>query len=211
VRSFSRSAVPAFWVKKEAQWQEVLRTDPKRRTPLHDWWHEKCLLSKWFHDLVRADSGPRLCAYCDGRLGVESGETIDHFVPEACSRSLALAWINLFPACHMCNVVQKRDRLPWRVLRPDMDSVDSMFELDPENGELRPSPDLNRRLSHRVRRTIRLFGLNLSERCKARARIWKEANALKIAGDEAALEAARTDGPYRFVVEAYIRRMKGAF
>jgi len=52
------------------------------------WRRGKRTLAEHFHSEVRAPREPARCAYCDGRLGVESRRTVDHFVPEARCRAL---------------------------------------------------------------------------------------------------------------------------
>jgi len=42
------------------------------------------------------------CAFCDGQIGAESRETVEHFRPKGLFPELAYAWDNLFPCCDLC-------------------------------------------------------------------------------------------------------------
>jgi uncharacterized protein (TIGR02646 family) len=206
VRRFNRSAPPPFWRSKVLAWWTKLasRAHPAPQEVLHRWGHQGQTLAHWFHQEVREEDEPPLCAYCDGRLGTESPATIDHFVPVSHAPHLALEWCNLFPACVVCNSTFKGPKLPWRVAIPDRDPVDQWFECDPETGKLRARPECSLVIRHKVRRTVLLFGLNAPERCQARMRIWKEIRNCDRTGDSDGIQSARTQGPYRFIVEAYV-------
>lgn len=168
-----RQPEPDFWPSKEQRWHD-LAPDWGDRDPLNDWQHRKRSLASWFHELVREESEPRMCAYCDGSLHEQSRETIDHFLPEHAFRELTLSWQNLFPACDRCNSKNKRERWSCRLIRPDTDPVDELFEIDMDTGRLRPRARLDWTMRVNVRLAIRVFRLNDSHRCAGRRRVIQE-------------------------------------
>lgn len=202
MRRFERQAEPSFWGAYERRWLYATTgttVDPSR------WQREKRTLAEWFHELVRAGDEARGCAYCDGPLGLESPETIDHFLPQARCRQLALDWANLYPACVQCNSTFKGTRASCALARPDVDPVEAWFDFDEVTGRLEPAPELDRRTRARVRLTIRVFGLNATARCKERQRLPRTLdNALRTRDFTFVTEAVKA-GPYRFVTEKFLR------
>ncbi len=111
------------------------------------------------------------CAFCDGRIGTESRETVEHFRPKSQFPALAYQWDNLFPCCDMCQS-QKREQFEEGLLKPD-DSAFTFgryFVANYKTGELTPSPHANQEMQQRAEITIRIYGLNLPDRNKARKR-----------------------------------------
>lgn len=167
---FRRRAAPAFWRDAEAKWRER----GPAQTPgdaLHGWRHEGRSLAGAFHDSVREEGEPVLCAYCDGPLRETSPETIDHFVPyrlaqECGHQELGLSWENLYPACSSCNSSHKRDRWSPFLLRPDAKGVEDLFSIDALTGAVEPAPEASQCAQERVRRTIAFLGLNTKARCE---------------------------------------------
>lgn|GEM_PF-2202522 len=201
---FPRQPAPAFWADKERRWQAVL-PDRGRRDPLRQWRHEKVSLAARFHDTVREVSEPRACAYCDGSLTETSRETIDHFLPEHAFPELALSWDNLFPACDRCNSTYKGTRWSCRLVRPDTDPVEDLFDFDEQTGRLRPRAALGWPMRVNVRLTIRVFRLNEGARCRARQRVWR---TMFLATENASISADyASDGPYRFVARKAAKAM----
>jgi uncharacterized protein (TIGR02646 family) len=212
VTPFARQPEPEFWAAKESQWRG-LAPDFGKRDPLNDWSHQKRSLGAWFHARVRAPGEPRLCAYCDGSLTEQSRETIDHFLPRHVFPELALCWPNLFPACDRCNSEYKKTRWSCRIVRPDIDPVDTYFELDGETGWLRPAPHLDWPTRVNVRLTIHVFRLNDRHRCRARYRVLRDMrNAAKRDArsgerDRPTLQERAEQGPYRFVARRFLDAM----
>jgi uncharacterized protein (TIGR02646 family) len=213
VTPFRRQPEPSFWEAKERRWHD-LAPGWGRKDPLNDWHHDKRSLASWFHELVREASEPRMCAYCDGPLKEQSRETIDHFLPKHEFRELALSWHNLFPSCDRCNSKYKKERWSCRLVRPDTDPVDDLFDLDEQSGWLRPRADLDWPTRVNVRLTIRVFDLNEGHRVAGRKRVMQEMrNAWKrdpttLERDGSTLEARAALGPYRFVARRCIQALR---
>ena len=121
--------------------------------------------------LLRA-TGNR-CAFCDGPVGAESRETIEHFRPKSRIEfaHLAYAWVNLFPACDMC---QSRKREQWDelLLKPDLPdyTFERYFVAQHRTGEIAAAPYASAEEKQRAEKTIQLYGLNLPARVSQRLR-----------------------------------------
>lgn len=206
---FRRRAAPAFWRVKEETWKrEAAERDAS--AALHGWRHEGRSLAELFHQHVREEGEPALCAYCDGPLLETSPQTIDHFVPQhlgrACGHSeLGLAWENLYPACAVCNSSHKKGRWSPFLLRPDAAPVSALFSIDAATGALEPAPEASRADQERVTRTIGLLGLNTVVRCKARLRILRELQRAEQERESALFEDLVSSGPYRFLARGFER------
>lgn len=204
---FRRQPEPAFWGKHERRW---LYDPPEKKTrPLHDWADEptpgagRKKLASCFLELVRAEGEPPRCAYCDGPLETVSAETIDHFIPQHACRQLALTWSNLYPSCNNCNSTYKGKRWSCRLVRPDVDPVEAMFDFEPETGRLAPAPELDSRNRARVRMTIIVYGLNTKERCAERLSILRHLeNAL--VNDRDLLMGMVQHGPHRYIARIFV-------
>jgi uncharacterized protein (TIGR02646 family) len=196
-----RCAEPAFWKERAARCREE---GISGKYALHHWQHEKVRLAEWFHTLVRSGGRPKLCAYCDGELRVTSAETIDHFIPEVAAPGGAMEWENLYPACHECNVVRKRVRWSCKLIRPDRDPVLRCFDFDPEDGSVRPAPDVDAVARARVRMSIGVFGLNTADRREARYWTWRSLVNAGRSGDLAFVRHCIDEGPYRFIARRYL-------
>lgn len=200
MRRFPRQAAPPFWGACELRW--LYETPSDAVDPL-SWRRDRRTLAAHFHERVRPEGEPRRCAYCDGPLGVESPETIDHFIGKAHGRAFTLAWDNLYPACAVCNTTYKGEQGSCALVRPDVDPVEAWFEFHEESGRLAPAPELDRQTRARVRLTIRVLGLNSSERCTMRRVLLRALQVRWKAGDLEYVREALTTGPYRFVAEKF--------
>lgn len=166
---------------------------------LHDWQVQGKKLARHFHETVRPQGEGAFCAYCDGLLGAQSPETIDHWVPRERCPELALWWGNLFPACYSC---QSEKRTKWSPgwLRPDLEDVERLLDCL-ETGRLRPAPEItDAPTRERVERTIDDLGLNRHALCRERQRMLKD---LATATPERLLLLAQ-DGPYRFLARRLV-------
>lgn len=114
------------------------------------------------------------CAFCDGEIGIQSRETVEHFRPKSRFQSLAYQWDNLFPCCDMCQS-QKREQFDDGLLKPDETDYAFMryFVVNFKTGEIEPSPHADEPLQNRAKITIQIYGLNLPARSSARIREWE--------------------------------------
>jgi uncharacterized protein (TIGR02646 family) len=202
MRRFARQAEPDFWGAYERRW--LYETTGKNVDPL-TWRRKTRTLAAWFHELARAGDEARGCAYCDGLLGAVSPATVDHFLPQAGCRQLALSWANLYPACVQCNSTFKGTRASCALVRPDVDPVEAWFDFDEVTGRLEPSPEIDLRSRARVRLTIRVFGLNTTLRCVTRKQMLRDLSNALLAGRLDHLEQKLKTGPYRFVTRKFMQ------
>ncbi|MFA7239591.1 MAG: hypothetical protein WC091_05710 [Sulfuricellaceae bacterium] len=114
------------------------------------------------------------CAFCDGAIGVESRETVEHFRPKSTFPDLAYEWNNLFPCCDLCQS-NKLEKFDPALLKPDEleYAFDNYFVANFSTGEIEPSPHTDANARRQADVTIRLYGLNLPARKKARKREWE--------------------------------------
>lgn len=187
-----RRARPERWALVEKRWRAA-DADGKAGSRLQR-------EAEFFHANVREPGEPKLCAYCEAELGVSSPATIDHFLPRAlCARlglrELELSWWNLFPACALCNSTFKLEHWSAWLLRPDTEPVEDLVDVDVLTGALVARFGLSPVDRRRVRKTIRLLGLNSSERKAARRRVLGRLER----GVDGEAEALATQGPYRFL------------
>lgn len=118
------------------------------------------------------------CAFCDVK-GLEEGvqePTIEHFRPSSRYPYLSHYWYNLFPCCYSCQ--RKGNDFDKALLKPDRDNYgfDDYFLIDWETGKLleryaAPDPRY-----FNAKKTIELYGLNLTGRKKARLQELKTYN-----------------------------------
>lgn len=111
------------------------------------------------------------CAFCDGRVGTESRETIEHFRPKSRYPELAYTWDNLFLCCDGCQSA-KLEKFDAAAVKPDEPTYQfhHYFLANYRTGELEiaPTADETRRESARV--SIELYDLNKEARKQARLR-----------------------------------------
>ncbi|CNI69998.1 conserved hypothetical protein [Yersinia massiliensis] len=109
------------------------------------------------------------CAFCDGPLGAESRETIEHFKPKSVFPELAFTWENLFPCCDRCQG-QKLEKYDDALLKPDdiAYEFERFFIANYATGEITPSPQASAAEQYQAKVTIEHYGLNLPQRKIAR-------------------------------------------
>jgi len=145
----------------------------RRQNPKHkfSWRNDDCYqaVRKRLSEMTKAH-----CAFCDGQIGVESRETVEHFRPKSKFPELAYEWENLFPCCDMCQS-KKLELFEEGLLRPDHSDFvfERYFVANYKTGEIKPSPHADEQAQFRAEITIRLYGLDLPARNKARQREWE--------------------------------------
>jgi uncharacterized protein (TIGR02646 family) len=197
VKAFDRQPPPPFWIDRVCRWVDLLaKGGEPPGNKLHDWSEQKRTLAEWFHDSVRPAGEGAFCAYCDGLLGTQSPDTIDHWVPQETCPALALWWGNLFPACYGCQMAKgARWSVAW--LRPDVDAVEAWIACDLATGRLEPSGTVrDDALRLRVAKTIDGLGLNRPALVRER---WRILSYLYRSGSIEGLLDRAAEGPYRFL------------
>lgn len=197
MKALERQDPPAFWSDRVCRWIDLLASGEKPvGNKLHDWSEQKRTLAEWFHETVRPAGEGAFCAYCDGLLGTQSPETIDHWVPQEACPALALWWGNLFPACYGCQMA-KRARWSASWLRPDLDEVEAWIICEVSTGRMEPKPDLlDATIRRRVEETIEGLGLNRPALVRER---WRILTSLYRGGPIETLLERAAEGPYRFL------------
>ena len=114
------------------------------------------------------------CAFCDGPIGSESRETVEHFKPKSRFPELAYAWDNLLPCCDKCQSV-KLEQFDEALLKPDaLDYIfHHYFTVNYHTGDIEPSPHVDENAQHRAKTTLELYGLNAPKRKTMRLREWR--------------------------------------
>lgn len=141
------------------------KKDPQAKFfwPNPDYYHiiRDCLLSMT----------QRHCAFCDGPLGAESRETVEHFRPKSQFPELAFAWDNLFPCCDVCQA-NKGEKFDEKLLKPDdaAYSFNRYFIVNYKTGAIDVSPLAGAADAARAQLTIDMYGLNKVVRKSARLR-----------------------------------------
>lgn len=169
MRKIDRPQQPECLESHATKWTETFVTarqqDPKYK---FRWPQQDCYqaVRKQLSEMTQGH-----CAFCDGRIGTESRETVEHFRPKSRFPSLAYQWDNLFPCCDMCQS-QKREQFEEGLLKPDDTefAFNSYFIANYKTGEIAPSPYADEQDRHRAETTIRIYGLDLPARNIARRR-----------------------------------------
>lgn len=125
------------------------------------------------------------CAFCDGFIGSESRETLEHFRPKSQYPALAFHWENLFPCCDMCQS-QKREKFDDVLIKPDHPDYqfEDYFICNYDNGEIEVAPECSAEFQQAAAVTLKMYGLNLPMRKKERLRQFRAWHAI---GDQASL------------------------
>jgi uncharacterized protein (TIGR02646 family) len=116
------------------------------------------------------------CAFCEGILNLTSFIEIEHYHAKTVRHELVFDWDNLFPSCGICNRTKGDLDHQGRLLKPDRDDPESFLWLNPDNGELEPSPLLDAEQSQRVLATIAAYGLQRGALCAQRIEMMKFVN-----------------------------------
>ena len=88
--------------------------------------------------------------------------------------------------------------------RPDADPVDEYFAFNALTGVLYPAPEAPRIARVRVRRTIRILGLNTEARCQARLKLLRRLQRAGAQRDEETLRELAEGGPFRFLARSFL-------
>ncbi len=110
------------------------------------------------------------CSFCEAfPLEGQSNEPIEHFRPKSKFHSLAYDWSNLYYCCEKCQS-SKGEQWSEDLLAPDAPGYrwSDWFEFDYTTGQLKPNTFAHSTSQERASVTIRLYGLDSSERVRRR-------------------------------------------
>lgn len=173
MRKVERSAQPDCLRDNAGVWaQEYVAAREKNAKHKFTWRNDGC------YQTIRrtlTDMTQHHCAFCDGLIGAESRETIEHFRPKSNFPALAYQWDNLFPCCDVCQS-QKLEKFDDGLLKPDTAeyAFNRYFICNYETGELQANPQASETDQARANRTLNLYGLNLPQRQASRQRELKQ-------------------------------------
>jgi 5-methylcytosine-specific restriction endonuclease McrA len=168
LRKLSRPAAPECLSQNADTWANEF-VAARQRNPGHtfSWRSNNCYQALRYQLSAMTQSH---CAFCDGPLGTESRETVEHFRPKSRFPELAYHWPNLFPCCDVCQG-NKLEKFDEALLKPDDQNYrfEDYFLVNYKTGALDALPTH----AHRATVTTQLYGLNSEARKKARLREWE--------------------------------------
>lgn len=169
MRKLERSESPPCLAEAAPGWTQSF-VQARADNPAHrfSWPHRPCY-AQVRERLVQMTGNH--CAFCDGSVGVESRETVEHFRPKSQFPALAYEWVNLFPCCDHCQSA-KREQFDERLLKPDEPEYvfEHYFLIDYKTGALEPLPSAGPECRQRAALTLALYDLNSALRRRARLR-----------------------------------------
>ena len=153
-----RTNAPECLILNAAQWTDDFITARQTDTNYRFSWRSNVC----YEALRSVLSGltKKHCSFCDGAIGSESRETIEHFRPKSLFPELAYTWDNLFICCDVCQC--KGDRFDELLLKPDESDYffERYFIKNYKSGEIEPNPAANEHDQVRALITINLYQLN---------------------------------------------------
>ncbi len=169
MRKLNRPQQPACLADQAAQWTDSFIAARQQNPKYLFRWPQRDCYQAVRNQLLAMTQAH--CAFCDGLLGTESCETVEHFRPKSRFTDLAYQWDNLFPCCNRCQS-QKREQFEDGLLKLDEAdySFNSYFMVNYKTGEIEPSPHATSPMQERAKVTLNIYGLNLSPRNSARKR-----------------------------------------
>jgi len=192
LRKLERTDVPACLRENAPAWTEAFMAARQQDSGYKFRWHRDCYpeIRQQLREMTQGH-----CAFCDGPVGIESRETVEHFRPKSRFPELAYQWENLFPCCDVCQA-NKRERFEDGLLKPDAHDYDfnRYFVVNYQSGELEPAPYASEEAQQSARITLDLYGLNEPARKRARKREWDVFSQMGTAANP-------EDFHYRFFLE----------
>jgi uncharacterized protein (TIGR02646 family) len=109
------------------------------------------------------------CVFCESPLEVSGDLEVEHYVAKSIRPNLAFDWVNLLPACRLCNRSKGEEDHGGVLLKPDLEDPEPFFWIHPDTGRLEPNPSLDAAGRRRALETIRICGLQRPALCTQRA------------------------------------------
>lgn len=172
MRKLSRCDEPDILRENAARWTENYLHRKREDHAARFYWPD--LKDGNCYQQIRAALGgitQNHCAFCDGPLGLESRETVEHFRPKSKFPELAYVWANLFPCCDICQS-NKLEKFDEDLLKPDEHGYlfSAYFIVNHRTGAIEPSPQAIQSDQRRAVVTHDMYGLNSPVRKRARLR-----------------------------------------
>lgn len=195
MRKLTRNTQPDCLAQNEQVWTSDFVTNRQQYPKYKFRWRSQPCYQNMRSQLVQMTQYH--CAFCDGFIGAESRETIEHFQPKSQFPQLAYQWDNLFPCCDVCQS-NKGEKFNALLLKPDelTYQFEAYFIANYHTGELEASPSASTTDQERAKITIDLYGLNCNARKVARKRE-AEKYFKRTASDDYDLN----DFPYRYFLD----------
>lgn len=174
MRKLNRLEPPACLVENYWVWTQDFVLARQENPSFSFSWRSKACYQTLRHVLFSMTQGR--CSFCDGSVGSESRETIEHFRPKSLFPDLAYTWTNLFICCDVCQ--GKGDSFDELLLKPDeLDySFTRYFINNYKTGALEPNPAASEADQKRAETTLKLYQLNKETRKLFRIRELKRFN-----------------------------------
>lgn len=153
------------------------------------------------------------CAYCEGELGAQAREEIEHYIAKTVNPAFSFEWTNLFLSCGGCNGSKLDVDHGGSLLKPDDEDPEPYFWVTPE-GKLQPHPSLGPDEARRAQNTIEICDLNRGGLQKGRSQVLIDVEAfLSLLPEQVTPEWRRAmearlqpDFPYKLVVRAALTK-----
>ena len=178
MRKLTRTAAPDCLQSNAVKWaDDYVKSRASNPKSKFSWRDDAC------YQAIRetlARMTQKHCAFCDGELGVVSRVTVEHFRPKKTFPKLAYTWDNLFPCCDLCQSI-KLERFDDALLKPDTEdyAFNKYFTVNYHTGAIEISQSAELAAQAKARITSDLYGLNTTERRKARIREWERFSRAK--------------------------------
>ena len=113
------------------------------------------------------------CCYCEGRIGAQAYEHIEHLKPKSLFPQECYEWNNLHWVCEICNSGNKNDQWDREnpILSPTEDRIEDYIDVDLTTGEI-----IAKNNNARADTTIRHTGLNRDKLIEERRAVINKIN-----------------------------------
>lgn len=150
------------------------------------------------------------CCYCEGRIGAQTYEHIEHLKPKSIFPQETFQWSNLHWVCPICNSSYKKAKWDREnpILDPTKDKIEDYIDIDLTTGEI-----ITKNNSLRADVTIEHTGLNRDKLIDERRAVIKKINGLVTlaTGQKSKLidylNMIKEDSAYLTIYNKYIERL----
>lgn len=151
------------------------------------------------------------CCYCEGKIGAQSYEHIEHLKPKSLFPQECYEWNNLHWVCEICNSGNKNDKWDRQnpILDPTNDVIENFIDIDLATGEI-----IAKHNNARADVTIEHAGLNRKKLVDERKAVIKKLNKLVILARNNKeelidyLKEIKEDSAYISIYDKYIQKLE---